>query len=75
MSKAPEGSLHHLPSRRDHTIYILALALAPIVNLAVRAFTFKFFWESVAATKQQVMPPDPWIFSLLSAPCSGPSWW
>ncbi len=61
--------LHHLPNRKTNTIYILALTLSPIINLVVRWITFEIYWSNPAnVTKSQnVIPPDHWIFTMLSS--------
>ncbi|MEI6359175.1 MAG: hypothetical protein WCO50_02475 [Synechococcus sp. ELA619] len=61
--------LHHLPNRKTNIIYILALTLSPIINLLVRWITFEIYWSNPANAieGQQVMPPDHWIFTILSS--------
>ena len=61
--------LHHLPNRKTNIVYILALTLSPIINLLVRWITFEIYWSNPANTieGQQVVPPDHWIFTILSS--------
>jgi hypothetical protein len=61
--------LHHLPNRKTNTVYILALTLSPIINMVVRWITFQIYWTDPANALrvQQVVPPDHWIFTILSS--------
>ena len=69
MQKQVRQHLHHLPNRKTNTVYILALTISPIVNILVRWITFELYWSDPANAirGQPVVPPDHWVFTILSS--------
>jgi hypothetical protein len=55
-------ALHHLPRWSQNLLYILALALSPLVNLLVSTTTFEHL-RSLASHSGAALPEEHWIFS------------
>ena len=59
----PKGfALHHLPGRRDNFVYILLLALAPLINLWISGDIFRFSSHAIASYSE--LFGQHWIFAL-----------
>ena len=61
---SPLTPLHHLPRPAQNLPYLIALAVAPLINLAISINSFHHF----QTLSGQQLPINHWIFGICCAP-------